>query len=458
VVCILIKNFNELIAQGEGSVREKVLKIIEEGLAKANPKEAIKRAITVEKNLLIIGDRQYNLTGKLIIIGGGKAAGLMAEAVEESVGSKIFNGAIIIPRGSGQYRLKQIKVMEGEHPMPSVDNVKATKVMLELVSGLSRNDLVICLISGGASSLITLPVATISLDDLQHTTQLLLRSGASIEEINTVRKHLCAIKGGQLAKAVYPAELIGLIISDVVGDPMDVIASGPTVPDASTFMDSIEILQRYNLWDSIPETVCSRLNAGVKGEIPETPKPGDKIFDHVYNRIVASNSDSLDAMYDKANELSLNSLILTRYMEGEARHVGRFVSSIIREIYYHNNPIKKPAAIIAGGETTVTVTGDGKGGRNQELVLGAALCMRGLKGVAIASIGSDGIDGVCDAAGAIADGQTLTRAKDYGMNPYRYLKNNDSYTFFKTLGDCIFTGRTNTNVNDFTVAIVTDLE
>lgn len=457
MVYILIKNFDELIARKEREAREKALKLIEEGLLKADPKEAVKRAISFDSEALIVGDRAYSFGGRLIVVGAGKATGLMAEAVEEKFGLKVFGGAIITQKGTAsQYRLKKIKLMEGDHPIPSIDNIKAAKTIQELVSGLSEDDVVLCLISGGGSALLTLPAEGIHLKDIQHTAQLLLRSGTSIDEVNAVRKHLSAIKGGQLADTIYPAKLISLIMSDVVGDSIEAIASGPTAPDTSTFMDSIEILQRYDLWDAVPDAVRRRLIAGSKREIHETPKPGEKIFDNVYNMIIASNYASLNAMCNKASELNLNSLILTTYMEGEARYVGRFVSSIIKEIYYHDKPIKKPAAVIAGGETTVTVIGDGQGGRNQELVLGAALGIRGLRGVAVASIGSDGIDGTCDAAGAIADGYTITKAKENGIDPFKHLKNNDSHTFFNMLGDCIFTGKTYTNVNDFTVAVITN--
>ncbi len=457
VVCILIKNFDELITRKERAAREKALKLIEEGLLKADPKEAVKRAISFDGEALTVDNRTYSFGGKLIVVGAGKAAGSMAEAVEERLGSKVSDGAIITPKGTAsQYRLNKIKVMEGNHPIPSIDNIKAAKTIQELVYGLSEDDVVLCLIAGGGSALLTLPAEGIHLTDIQHTTQLLLRSGASIDEVNAIRKHLSAIKGGQLAGMIYPARLISLIISDVVGDSIESIASGPTAPDTSTFMDGMEILQRYDLWNAVPNTVRRRLITGSKRDIHETPKPRDKIFDNVYNKIIASNCASLNAMCNKANELNLNPIILTTYMEGEARYVGRFISSIVREIYYHDRPIKKPATVIAGGETTVTVTGDGKGGRNQELVLGAALGIQGLKGVTVASMGSDGIDGACDAAGAVADGYTITRAKKNYIDPFVHLKNNDSHTFFSKLSDCIFTGRTYTNVNDFTVAVITD--
>jgi glycerate 2-kinase len=263
------------------------------------------------------------------------------------------------------------------------------------------------------------------------------------------------LKGGQLAKAAYPATLVSLILSDVVEDPLDTIASGPTAPDKTTFNDAILTLRKHDLWkDPTPETVRKRLEAGLRGEIPETPKPGDKAFDKTHNVIVGKNRYAALAACRKAESLGFNSLLLSSMVEGEARHVGTAYVGIMKEILYSNNPIPKPAVVVAGGETTVTVTGSGKGGRNQELVLSASLKINGFKGVAIASINTDGIDGPTDAAGAIADGQTTERAQEKKLNPREFLTNNDSFHFFLKLDDLIFTGPTGTNVSDLTVMVV----
>lgn len=300
-----------------------------------------------------------------------------------------------------------------------------------------------------------LPAAGIALQDKQNLTEALLKCGATIDEINSVRKHVSELKGGQLAKASYPATLISLILSDVVGDPLDTIASGPTAPDTTTFSDAISILKKYNLWkNSIPESIRKRLEAGLRGEMPETPKPGDKVFDKTHNVIIGNNRSIAVAAFQEAKSLGFNPLLLSSMIEGEARQVGIAYAGIMKEILYSNNPIPKPAVVVAGGETTVTVTGSGKGGRNQELVLSASSKIEGLKGVAIASIGTDGIDGPTDAAGAIADGQTTKRAYDRGLNAGEFLMNNDSYSLFSKLDDLIFTGLTGTNVNDLAVMVV----
>ena len=301
-----------------------------------------------------------------------------------------------------------------------------------------------------------LPATGITLQDKKELTDALLKCGARIDEINAVRKHISELKGGQLAKAAYPATLVSLILSDVVGDPLDTIASGPTAPDTTTFNDAISILKKYNLWkNSTPKTIRRRLETGLRGEISETPKPGDKVFDQTLNVIVGNNRTAALAACRKAKGLGFNSLLLSSMVEGEARHVGTAYAGIMKEIVDSNNPIPKPAVMIAGGETTVTVTGQGKGGRNQELVLSASLKIEGLKGVAIASIGTDGIDGPTDAAGAIADGQTFVRAHEKKLDPKQFLMNNDSYGFFSKLSDLIFTGPTDTDVNDLTVMVVT---
>ena len=300
-----------------------------------------------------------------------------------------------------------------------------------------------------------LPAAGITLQDKQNLTEALLKCGATIDEINSVRKHISELKGGQLAKASYPATLISLILSDVVGDPLDTIASGPTAPDTTTFNDAILILKKYNLWkNSVPKSIRKRLEAGLRGEIPETPKPGDKVFGKTHNVIVGNNRSVALAARQEAQGLGFNPLLLSSMIEGEARHVGVAYAGIMKEILYFDTPIPKPAVVIAVGETTVTVTGRGKGGRNQELVLSTSLKIEGLKGVAIASIGTDGIDGPTDAAGAIADGQTTKRAYDKGFDAGEFLMNNDSYGFFSKLNDLIFTGPTGTNVNDLAVMVV----
>jgi len=287
------------------------------------------------------------------------------------------------------------------------------------------------------------------------TTQILLKSGASIEEINTVRKHLSLFKGGWLAKKIFPATTVSLIISDVVGDPIEFIASGPTAPDSTTFLDALEIIRKYGIEEKLPRNVVEILKLGAKGLIEETPKPEDKVFEKVHNRIVASNMASLIAAKKYSEkELGLNTIILTSRLRGEARHVGAVLASILEEIYYSNYPIRKPATILAGGETTVTVIGSGKGGRNQELALSSSKIIRNLHGVVLASMGTDGIDGVTDVAGGIVDAHSYSRAEKLGLKVDDVLAENDSYTFFEKLKDYIYTGPTGTNVNDIVVGVV----
>jgi len=351
-------------------------------------------------------------------------------------------------------KTKKIKINGATHPIPGEEGVNSTKAMLEIARKAGKDDLIIVLISGGGSALMPCPADPVTLEDKKIVTNLLLKCGATINEINVVRKHLSEFKGGQLAKTAYPATLVNLIISDVVGDPLDIIASGPTVPDSSTFQDAYNVLKKYNLLNKIPENIKKRIQLGLSGKIEETPKPGDKIFRNVHNILIASNRTACIAAVKKARELGINSMLLSTYIEGEARHVGAVLAGLAKEIHNYDTPIKKPAVIVCGGETTVTVVGNGKGGRNQELALGSALKISGLNGIVIASVGTDGKDGTSDAAGAIVDGQTLKRAQKLGLDTTKYLANNNSYMFFKKLGDAIFTGTTGTNVNDLITIVV----
>jgi len=299
-----------------------------------------------------------------------------------------------------------------------------------------------------------LPRSEIPIADKREITQALLRCGATIGEINTVRKHISCIKGGWLAKNAYPATILNLILSDVVGDRLEFVASGPTVPDPTTFRDAITVLKKYGLWDAVPESIGKVLSDGEKCLIPETPKPNDEAFRKVYNVVVGNNSTASLAARKYLSSAGLNAVLLTSTLEGEARNAGIMLAFVAREVSSFGNPVRKPAGIVAGGETTVTVTGKGIGGRNQELVLAAALKLDGMEGVAVASASTDGVDGPTDAAGAIADGKTLVRAKKMGLTPEAHLADNDSYNFFLQLGDLILTGSTGTNVNDVSTIVV----
>jgi glycerate-2-kinase len=374
--------------------------------------------------------------------------------LEEVLGNRISEGAINVPYTCPQYRTAKIKVQRASHPIPDAAGIKGAKVMLGIADRAEKDDLVICLISGGGSSLMPQPSNGISLADKKKVTDELLKSGATITEINTVRKHISGFKGGWLAKKAYPATVVNLILSDVVGDPLDSIASGPTVPDPTTFHDAVEILKHHRLWNKVPTAVKKALVNGEKGLVPETPKPGDRTFEKVHNVIIGNNFTASNAAYNSVKNAGLNALLLTSCLEGQARDVGTVLASVAKEMMTSGKPVLRPACIVAGGETTVNVIGKGKGGRNQEIALGAVLKMGDMDGVVVASISTDGVDGPTDAAGAIADGKTLLRAHELGLNPRKSLVENDSYPFFAKLSDLVLTGLTGTNVCDVSVLVV----
>jgi glycerate-2-kinase len=376
----------------------------------------------------------------------------MAEALEHILGKRVTCGLVNAPYGT-KSSVSMIELHGASHPVPDEAGVAGARRMLEIADLAEKDDLVICLISGGGSSLMPLPRGSVSLADKREITGALLKSGATINEINTVRKHISDLKGGWLAKKAYPATVLNLILSDVVGDPLDFIASGPTVPDSTTFSDAVEVLRKYDLWTGASASIRKVLSDGAKGLIPETPKADDKAFKKVYNVIVGNNRFSSLAALERLKSTSLNTLLLTATLEGEARQVGVVLASIAREVSVSGNPVSKPGGIVAGGETTVVVTGKGKGGRNQEIALAAGIKLKGLDGTVIASLSTDGIDGPTDAAGAIVDGKTLARATEAGLSPERFLAENDSYHFFSRLGDLVFTGPTGTNVNDISVIV-----
>jgi len=459
-VMVTVKNEQELLKNARSGLdrkaRQLAINALNAALEAADPKNIIRSRVRVEKSTLKIDGLSFNLDEfkDVFVVGGGKASGCMAEAVEQVLGDRIKDGAINVPYASPAYETKRVKLEHASHPVPDIAGVRGAKRILDLASQAEENDLVICLLSGGGSSLMPQPSAGVSLRDKRRVTDMLLKSGATINEINAVRKHISAFKGGWLAKRAYPATVVNLILSDVVGDPLDSIASGPTVPDTSTFQDAIEILKRYGLWNKTPASVKKVLLSGKKGLVPETPKAGDKAFEKVHNRIIGNNLTASSAAYNSLKNAGLNTLLLTSCLEGQARDLGTMFASTAKEIAASGNPIQKPAGIVAGGETTVTVVGKGKGGRNQEIALGAGLKIAGLGGVCVASLSTDGVDGPTDAAGALADGETMLRANELGLNARRFLVENDSYSFFNRLGDLIFTGVTGTNVDDVSVIVV----
>jgi glycerate 2-kinase len=437
------------------TMRNDIVEIFFSGLKAVEPGAAIKKYCRVDGEEFIIGEQSYDLKNysNIFIVGAGKGTAPMASAVEEILGEKISGGIINVKYGHVT-ELERIKMNEGAHPVPDLNGQHGADAILDLVKKAGRNDLVIMLISGGGSALLPLPVQGLTLEDKQDTIRELLACGASIGEINTIRKHTSRIKGGQLAQAAFPAVLVSLILSDVVGDSLDVISSGPTVPDSSTYLDCMKIIEKYEIKNSLPKRVVRHIEDGLSGKILETPKRGDKVFEKTYNLVVGSNMEAVIASMEKAENLKYNTIVLSSMIEGETRDVARVHSAIAREVLKTGYPVSPPACILSGGETTVTIRGKGKGGRNQEFVLASVQYIDGEDNIVVLSGGTDGNDGPTDAAGAIADNKTLEKSKALGIDHESFLLNNDSYNFFKQLEDLFITGPTNTNVMDLRIILV----
>jgi hydroxypyruvate reductase len=419
-----------------------------------------KQALSIFRAALAAADPAKSVAGRLerldfaryrniYVVGAGKAGASMAQAAERVLGRRITAGLINVKYGHVA-KLRRIELNECGHPVPDERGVAGAERIAGIASGAEKDDLVVCLISGGGSALLPLPAAPVTLEEKQSVTRLLLACGADIHEINTVRKHISRIKGGQLARLAAPATVEALLLSDVIGDNLDVIGSGPTAPDVSTFADAARILEKYDIFGRVPASVRERIEEGQRGKLPETPKPRDAIFRRVRNSIVGSNRLALDRAARRARELGFRTLVLASEIQGETREIARMHAAIAREVVCSSQPVKPPACLITGGETTVTIKGGGLGGRNQEFVLAAAIDIAGLPNVVVFSAGTDGSDGPTDAAGAIADGATLRR------NPeaQRFLDANDSYHYFESLGDLVITGPTNTNVMDVRIILI----
>jgi glycerate 2-kinase len=437
------------------TLRKQALTIFRAAVKAADPVEAVLRSFRLQGGSLEAGERVYRLDRyeRIFVIGAGKASAAMAKAVERVLGRQISGGLINVKYGHTA-KLKRIALNECGHPDPDEAGVSGAARIAAIANQAGERDLVICVISGGASALLPAPAAPVTLAEKQAITRLLLHCGAVIGEINAVRKHISSIKGGQLARLAFPATVISLLLSDVIGDSLDVIGSGPTVADASTFADAQAVLRKYGIDRKAPAAVRERIERGVAGEIPETPKPGDPALGRTQNLVVGSNILAVTAAAAKARELGLRTMVLSTFIEGETRDVARMHAAIARQARVYGQPLRAPACIITGGETTVTIRGDGKGGRNQEFALAAAIDLDGLDDVLILSGGTDGTDGPTDAAGALADGRTCRRAAKLGLSAKEYLANNDSYHFFEPLGDLLITGPTNTNVMDVRLILI----
>jgi glycerate 2-kinase len=418
------------------------LQIFRAALNAADPQQAVARQLSFDGRTLLAGTASYNLTAfdRIFVVGAGKASAAMAAAVERMLERNISGGVVNVPDGVST-RLKRIHVQAARHPLPDERGQEGARRMGEIAQQAGERDLVICLISGGASALLPAPASPLTLTEKQTLTRQLLNAGATIHELNTVRKHLSVLKGGQLAALAYPARVLALLLSDVIGDDLDVIGSGPTVGDRSTVADAKAVLTKYGI-------------AETSVEFHETPKPGDARLANVQNLIIGSNRLAVDAAAEKARELGYQAIVLSTTISGETREIASMHAEIAKEIVASDRPAPRPACILSGGETTVTVKGAGIGGRNQEFVLAAAIALDGCADVTVLSAGTDGLDGPTDAAGAMADGGTVARGFAKHLDAKQFLANNDSYHFFEPLDGLLKTGPTGTNVMDVRVLLV----
>ena len=439
----------------QGSIHRRVLQQILTSVIDAiDPKELTSRALSTRLSKLT----NLKAYRRVMVLGLGKAAIPMALAAEEFFDTNLSSGLVVTRRGdlAGADRLTTIDVAEGDHPVPSEESADAARRLLERAEGAGPDDLVICLISGGGSALTTLPAPGLTVDDLRRTTDILLSCGADIVEFNALRKHLSAFSGGRLARAIHPARQVTLILSDVVGNPLDVIASGPTVADPTTFDDALKVVEKYELANRLPAAVVDHLRAGAAGRVDETPGEDSKCFEDGALFVVGDNKLAAQAAAEAAEAQGWNARILTTFMEGEARELGKFAVSLGREAAHHQRPAAPPACLILSGESTVTLRGDGKGGRNQELALAALCSLRGAPNIAVATFATDGVDGPTTAAGAIADEFTWRRTTERAVDPEKFLRANDSHSFFELTGDLIESGPTGSNLNDLVLIFVTE--
>ncbi|MFX1319087.1 MAG: glycerate kinase [Promethearchaeota archaeon] len=432
--------------------RQRALALLNVALNAANPHLLVEKTIKVTRSTIQLADNEigFNDFDGIYVIGAGKATGRMAEAIERLLKDRLVGGLIIVPENTiTAYTLNQISLQAGGHPEPTESSVASTQQLLELIDQSPQDALIISLFSGGGSALLTAPSPPLTLEDLQHTTRLLLQAGVPIHQLNTVRKHLSLVKGGRLATNIHPRRHWGLLISDVPDDQLNMIASGPTLPDPTTFADAVQILETHALWEEVPVRVREHLINGREGKLKETPKPQDPIFDYAVHLLIGSNQHSCQAVLEQAQHENYTSRILTTNCEGEAREVGDQLGALAKKLTNQT----EPHVLIIGSETTVTVRHKGKGGRNTELIAAAIPHLEGKDGLVIASLATDGIDGPTKAAGAIADGYSHPRAKTLKLSPVQLLEINSTYTLFHALEDLIITGPTHTNVRDITIIL-----
>jgi len=473
------------------SQRSDIVSILEHALQAVEPRQAVLQHMTLDGDNLHIGGQACDLAHveHILVVGAGKAGAPMAAAVQEVLGPRVTAGQVNVKHGhlspAGGWRLRfvhdgedieapaaagttgatarvapigAVAFSEAGHPVPDAAGMAGAERIVSLLTGLTERDLVIVLLSGGGSALLPLPVEGVSLADYRSLTDLLLRSGADITEINTVRKHCSRLQGGRLAELAAPARVVSLILSDVVGSPLDAIASGPTVPDPTTFADAWAVLARYDLLERAPAPVIAHLRRGMSGALPDTPKPGDPLFARVHTVIIGDNASAGRAAAARARDLGFHSLLLSSFVQGEAREVGRALAGLAQGIAARQSDIAAPACLVLGGETTVTLKGQGRGGRNQELALAAGLAfgsyaLPGGVAAAVVSFGTDGTDGPTDAAGGVGTDDTVSRAASLGLDLRAALAANDSYPCLAQLGDLLVSGPTGTNVNDLLLVL-----
>ncbi len=433
-----------------------VQRVMAAGLHAVDPAACVTAALKRQGDQLNIRGKTYNLAQfeRVLLVGAGKAGAPMALAACDILKERLSAGVIIVKEGHlAQGAVpRNLEIFPAGHPIPDGRGVAASRKLAALLKTAGAEDLVLCLLSGGGSALLASPAPRVSLQDLQTLTGALLACGADINQINSLRKHLEDLKGGSLARLASPARLVTLILSDVVGDPLDVIASGPTAPDPSTFQQAYQTLLDFNILDQVPASILQHLQRGLNADLPETPKPGDPLFERVHNLVIGGNYLAAQAALRQAEREGLNSILLTTWLQGEARQAGRFLAALARQAALSGEPLHRPACLIAGGETTVTLFDGGipgsLGGRNQELALSAVNDLAGLRDTALVALATDGGDGPTSAAGAVVTGETLARARLLGLDPSEFLQRNDAYHFFEPLGDLLTTGPTLTNVND----------
>jgi hydroxypyruvate reductase len=439
----------------ETGLRTDALAIFDAAVAAAEPRSCVRRVLSVVDGTLRVGDDTWSLDRfqRVIVLGAGKASTQMAQEVEAVLGERVTAGLITTKDGHTA-DLERIEAVEAGHPYPDARGMAGAERIAAMGRDADGATLALCLISGGGSALLPLPVEDLDLEDKLAATEVMQRSGMDIGEMNAVRKHLSAIKGGRLARLLEPATVRSFLLSDVIGDPLDVIASGPTAPDESTYGEALAIINRFGAREAMPRQVIRTLEEGARGEREETPKVGDPAFARCKNQVVGSNALALAGAQEEAEARGYRTLVLTSQARGEAREVAKVAAAIAGEMRTSGRPLSPPACVILGGETTVTVRGPGRGGRNQELALAAALEIGGMPGVLILSGGTDGTDGPTDAAGGFAVGTSAARAASAGVDLRAALAANDAYTALEALGNLVMTGPTGTNVMDVIVILV----